>query len=87
MRIQYEIQYSPDKRRIWVHSSTGETVGRYDVRFGMDIHTTMEEQMNGASQCLHCTHGKSNPNEFDEFCDMAKELWGVTIDKRKISFE
>lgn len=84
--LEYEVQYSVNKEKLWVHCSTGETVGRYDTRFGMDIHTTVKEQCEGASQCLHCTHGKSSPEEFDLFCNEALRLWNVKIDKSQIEF-
>jgi hypothetical protein len=82
----YELQYSATKDTLWVHCSSGETVARYDTRFGMDIHTTIQEQINGKDQCLMCTHGKSNKEELDQFCDKVKELWGVEIDKSEINF-
>jgi hypothetical protein len=85
-KLEYEVQYSENKEKLWVHCSTGETVGRFDTRFGMDIHTTIEEQNAGSGQCLHCTHGKSNPEDFDLFCKKAKELWGVEIDRSKIQW-
>ena len=84
--MEYEIQYSQNKEKLWVHCSNGETVGRYDTRFGMDIHHTIEEQAEGMPQCLNCTHGKSNPEEFELFCAEAKENWGVEIDKSQIEF-
>lgn len=84
MKINYEVQYSVEKTKLWIHSSSGETVGRYDVRFGMDIHNSLEEQMNGKAQCLHCTHGKSNWENFELFCEKANLLWGVNIDKSEI---
>ena len=86
MTPTYEIQYSETKDRLWVHCSTGETVGRYDTRFGMDIHNTVEQQLSGEPQCHHCTHGKSSPEEFDTFCNEALQLWGVEIDKSQIEF-
>lgn len=85
-KFLYEIQYSSNKEKLWIHCSNGETVGRYDSRFGMDIHHTIEEQQEGKPQCFNCTHGKSNPEEFDLFCKTAKEMWGVDIDKSKIEF-
>lgn len=86
MKLLYQVQYSCDKLRIWVHCSSGETVARYDTRFGMDIHTTIKQQMDGENQCLMCSHGKSNLDEFNKFCDKVKELWGVKIDKTQIEF-
>ena len=83
-KLMYEIQYSENREKLWVHCSTGETVGRFDTRFGMDIHTTVAEQMKGEGQCLHCTHGKPSKEDFDLFCKKAKTLWGVDIDKSLI---
>lgn len=84
MKLHYEIQYSQNREKLWVHCSTGETVGRFDSRFGMDIHTTINEQLKGSDQCLHCTHEKPDQETFDLFCVRAKELWGVEIDKTLI---
>jgi hypothetical protein len=83
-KLYYEVQYSVNKEKLWVHCSTGETVGRFDTRFGIDIHTTIEEQMCGADQCLHCTHGKPTQEDFNLFCEKARGLWGVDIDRSKI---
>ena len=84
--LKYEVQYSQNKEKLWDHCSSGETVVRYDTRFGMDIHHTIEEQQSGKPTCYNCTHGKSNQHEFDEFCKIANELWGVVIDKSEIQF-
>ncbi len=83
--VVYEIQYSVNKEKLWVHCSTGETVGRFDTRFGMDIHTSIDEQLSGANQCLHCTHEKPTKDDFDLFCEKAKELWGVEVDETMIN--
>jgi hypothetical protein len=80
----YEIQYSALGDTVWIHCSTGDTVGRFSVKFGMDIHTTVQEQMAGKSQCLRCTHGQPTHADFKEFCDKAKELWGVEIDQEQM---
>lgn len=80
----YQVQYSALGDTVWVHCSTGDTVGRFSVKFGMDIHTTVQEQMAGKSQCLRCTHGKPTHADFKEFCDKAKELWGVEIDQKQM---
>ncbi len=82
--ISYEIQYCPTKRRLWIHSSTGDTVARFSSSFGIDMHRTTKEQLAGMSQCLHCTHDAPTLNDFIFFCDKAFELWKVEIDKSKI---
>lgn len=84
MELFYEVQYSENREKLWVHCSNGETVGRFDRRFGIDIHTTMEEQIKGADQCLFCTHEPATEEVFDQFCEKVKELWDVEIDKSRI---
>jgi len=86
MNKEYQVQYSQCKTKLWVNCSTGDNVARYDIRFGMDIHTTTEEQLQGKPSCLLCTHGKSDQAEFDLFCSKVKELWNVDIDKTQIQF-
>lgn len=80
---QYAVQYGEATGTVCVHASTGETVGRFSRRFGMDIHTSVEQQMAGKSQCLHCTHGKPTDEDLETFVSKAKELWGVKIDTAK----
>ena len=81
--MEYEIQYGKGTQTVWVHASSGETVGRFSRRFGMDIHTTVEEQLAGKSQCLHCTQGKPSDEEVKLFVSKAKELWDVEIEEDK----
>ena len=83
---EYKIQYNECRPVVWVHASDGSTVGRFDKRSGIDIHRTVTEQMEGKSQCLHCTHGKTTQKEWDEFVDRSKELWGVVINRDFISY-
>lgn len=80
----YEVQYTQEKLKLWVHSSKGETVARFDVRFGMDIHNSLCEQVKGKPQCLHCTHEKPTHTDFNLFCGKVEEMWGVVIDKTQI---
>lgn len=79
----YYAQYCNSKLKLWVHSEN-ETVARFDVRFGMDIHCSLEEQLSGKPQCLYCTHEKPNKQDFNTFCKKVKELFNVKIKKSKI---
>ena len=83
-KIQFEVQYSDSNDRVWVHSSLGETVGRFDVRFGMDIHRSVTEQMNGSPQCLHCTHTSPSKDDRDFFIRYAETHWKVQIDESRL---
>jgi hypothetical protein len=82
----YYPQYDDIGKTIWVHASTGETVGRFDAKFGIDIHHTIHEQMNeNKPQCLKCTHTKPTLQDFEMFCEHALTHWHITIDKSKIT--
>lgn len=76
---EHEFQLDPVKRRVWVHASDGSTVGRFDVRFGIDIHHTVTEQLAGKPECLHCTHETPGEGEWALFRAHAKTHWGLSI--------
>jgi hypothetical protein len=75
---QYEVQVSASNDAVWVHADDGSTVGRFG-RLGIDLHTTVTEQLNGSPQCRLCTHGKPSIKEWDLFREKCKEWWGVII--------
>ena len=84
--IFYEIQVSSSRDVMWIHSSLGETVGRFG-KMGIDIHNTIESQLKGESQCLFCTHTKTNYKDWLLFIDKAFELWSVVVDKNLLDFQ
>lgn len=82
--VDYDIQVSLDGKTIWVHSADGSTVGRFSVRFGMDVHTTVTEQLNGATQCLFCTHTTPNKQDWITFCNLMLRHYDIKIPRRLI---
>lgn len=74
----YEVQLSPAKNTVWIHSSCGSTVGRFG-RMGIDLHTTVAEQLAGAPECRYCTHGKPTAEDWATFRRLATEYWGVEV--------
>jgi len=74
----YEVQLSPAKNAVWIHSSCGSTVGRFG-RMGIDLHTTVAEQLAGAPECRYCTHGKPTTEDWAKFRQLAMEYWGVDV--------
>lgn len=80
------VQVSPDGRTVWVHADDGSTVGRFSKVFGMDVHTTITEQLAGVPQCLKCTHGQPGPREWNEFCELMKHHYGIDVDRSAVSF-
>jgi hypothetical protein len=81
------VQVSPDGRTVWVHTDDGSTVGRFSKVFGMDVHTTVTEQLAGAGQCLRCTHTAPGPAQWEEFCDLIHLHYGIVVDRKALSFE
>lgn len=77
-KMFYELQVSESKDALWVHSSDGSTVGRFGKQ-GVDIHNTVTEQLNGASECRLCTHGAPTKSQWQLFIDRAYEYWGVIV--------
>ena len=66
----YEVECSADGNPVWEHSAEASTVGRFSRRFGMDVHTTVTAQLQGAGQCLHCTHAPAGKAEWLQLCTL-----------------
>lgn len=81
-----QVQVSADGTTVWIHTPDGSTVGRFSTRFGMDVHTTASDQLNGASQCLHCTHKKPGRIEWLEFCALIEMHYGIKVNVNLLSF-
>ncbi|MEY8200458.1 MAG: hypothetical protein RPS47_14575 [Colwellia sp.] len=70
---------SQQRDAVWIHSfEDGSTVGRFG-KMGVDIHTTVTEQLAGASQCRLCTHSKVGEKEWTLFREKALEYWNVSV--------
>lgn len=80
------VQISVDRRTVWVHADDGSTVGRFSKTFGMDVHTTVTEQLAGAGQCLRCTHKAPGIAEWREFCALMRDRYGIVVDETALSF-
>lgn len=80
-----QVQVSADGKTIWVHAFDGSTVGRFSMR-GMDVHTTVQEQMQGASQCLHCTHTRPELSDWLMFCEYMRTIYNIHVDPDLMSF-
>lgn len=82
----YQIQLSADGSTVWVHAPDGSTVGRFSKRFGLDVHTTVTQQMSGAAQCLHCTHEAATHADWVLFCRLMAEHYGIAVETDLIQF-
>ena len=82
----HQIQINHDGSTLWVHAIDGSTVGRFSKRFGLDVHTSATEQLNGADQCLHCTHVPASPSDWQLFRKLMLEHYGVHLDSTLVTF-
>lgn len=83
---EHQVIYSECGKTIWVNSKDdGSCLGRFDFVFGMDIHPSLTEQMEGKDQCLYCTHEKPKFPDLLVFVAEMRSIYGVEIDVAKIN--
>ncbi|MBW8466885.1 MAG: hypothetical protein K0M67_01370 [Thiobacillus sp.] len=84
---QDQIQVSQDGATVWVHSTTdGSTVGRFSKCFGMDVHSTVTQQLAGVSQCLHCTHAPATEGDWQAFVELMLKHHGIAVPRGLVRF-
>lgn len=81
-----QVQRSADGKTVWVHGLDGSTVGRFSTTFGMDVHTSLAQQLAGAPQCLHCTHAPAGLVEWLAFSALMLEHHGIEVDTQLLQF-
>lgn len=73
------VQTSANEQTVWVHALDGSTVGRFDWRFGVDVHSTIADQLAGRGQCLHCTHTPPSQSDWDDFRQLMWQHHGAYV--------
>jgi hypothetical protein len=84
---EHQVQVAENGETVWIHALDGSTVGRFSKRFGLDVHTTVTDQLAGAAQCLHCTHEKPSEKDWVTFCDLMKKHYGIEVNKSLVQFK
>ncbi len=84
--IDDRIQVSALGDTVWVHQFDGSTVGRFSKRFGMDVHNTVSDQLQGLPQCLNCTHQPATEIDWIEFCRLMLVHFGIEVPVDLIEF-
>ncbi|MNR71685.1 hypothetical protein D3C71_23170 [compost metagenome] len=82
----YEVEVSGDGSTVWVNAHDGSCIGRFSKRFGIDLHTTATQQLEGASQCLYCTHGTAGPQAWQDFRERMQAHYGINVAADLIEF-
>jgi len=86
MDMEYKLQLAQLRDTVWIHASDGVTVGRFG-KFGIDIHNSMEVQLETGVQCLLCTHRPVTINDWRIFREKANELWSIDIPHNAFSIK
>ena len=74
------IEVSLDGNTVWVSSEEdGSCIGRFSKKFGMDVHKTGTQQLNGEGECLHCTHVPGTQQDWFLFCELMFKHYKVSI--------
>jgi 2-hydroxy-3-keto-5-methylthiopentenyl-1-phosphate phosphatase len=79
------IDVSYDGTTVWVNDVHG-CIGRFSKKFGLDVHRTVQEQADGAPQCLYCTHEAGNEVDWNIFVDKMLLFHNVVVPPNLISF-
>ena len=77
MTTKKHIQIQSDGTTVWVHCG-GETIARFGM-YGIDIHNTILNQMNGQCQCLFCSHTKTTFDDWKTFVEQVKKLYQIEV--------
>ncbi len=71
-------QIVSDGTTIWVNHASGYCMARFG-RMGIDIHNSPDEQERTGVQCLHCTHGPTTPEHWQEFVAQMDKLFSIKV--------
>ena len=83
---EFDIQVSGNLDTVWTTAADGSCVGRFSKRFGIDVHTTMSEQLEGASQCLFCTHSPTSSDDWETFRRLMSHHYAIPVPQDLIKF-
>ena len=75
----YEICLDQRRDRLWINADDGSAIARFNTRSGVDVHNTVSEQMNGAPECLWCTHGKPDLSTWQDFIKAVEDNFGIKV--------
>lgn len=82
----FDISTSALKDTVWVAGPDGSCLGRFSKKFGLDVHTSAEAQLDGAAQCLYCTHSPAGPEDWKIFRAKMLEHHGIEVPENFIVF-
>jgi|HubBroStandDraft_2_1064218.scaffolds.fasta_scaffold496597_2 hypothetical protein len=69
-------EITSDGKTVWINGPDG-LLGRFGPH-GIDIHRPLRDQSEHG-ECLHCTHVKTSPADWDIFCAKMQEHFGIQV--------
>ena len=85
--MNYEIQVSTCGNTLWINAEDGSSIARFSKRFGMDVHNSTTDQLEGKPQCLHCTHIKPTLKDWITFRQKILEHFNIELPLNLIKFK
>ena len=83
---RFSIEVSADRSTVWVNYKDGSCIGRFSKRFGIDLHTTVADQLEGKGQCLYCMHGPASREDWITFCERLRDHYNIDLDQSLLRF-
>lgn len=66
-----KFEVSSDSQTVWINSANG-ALARFG-RLGIDVHNATN------TGCLHCTHGRQTPADWERFKRLVLDVYGVEV--------
>jgi NAD(P)H-hydrate repair Nnr-like enzyme with NAD(P)H-hydrate epimerase domain len=83
---RYEIVVSGTGDTVWINGNDGLCWARFSRRFGIDVHRSASMQQ-ADTECLYCTHGKADGEDWAVFRAEVLRHHGVAVDAAMLSFD
>ena len=78
MNDEDQVEILSDGRSVWVNGPKGECLARFG-RYGIDVHNSLDAQLEGEGECLQCSHEPTTRADWDAFVKAVATHHGVTI--------
>lgn len=85
--MNYEIQVSTCGNTVWINAEDGSSIARFSKRFGIDVHNSTTDQLEGKPQCLYCTHTKPTLKDWITFRQKVLEHFSIELPLNLIKFK
>lgn len=68
-----------DRRTVWINHIDGSNIARFAALGGIDVHTSVTDQLAGADQCLFCKSGPASAEDWETFKQKVLEHYDIEV--------